>query len=176
MAAKKRPTYKGKLAKPMAALPRFGPLAQESTIKQALDMHSAEYADRMTLLFDHYEIPHGNFVALASALARDHVPGLQTMKDRPGAKIKWEPLDVARLQVALDTLMRDRNCTKAHAARILIKQEPWSSMAKTAVTLLRRGQTSHSHWYKMLSDAVRLETGKAPDEPITFADLARINW
>ena len=180
---KKRPTYKGKLARPMQPIPqqtlfaaalieraendRSGKASQHPMVKKceaALEEQWREALERMMLLFDHYGIDdHSNWVALAFALARDHVPGLRIMKDRPGAKRKWTPTDAARLQLALGKIMGERNVTKTHAARILVKQDPWSSMAKTAATLLRRAQDVDNRWVKVMEDAARFRAGERPE-------------
>jgi hypothetical protein len=172
---KERPTYKGKLARPMRPIPqpillaaalieraendKSGKASQHPLVKQraaALDEQSRETLERMMLLFDHYGIEnHSNWPALAFALARDHVPGLRIMKDRPGAKTKWTPIDGARLQIALGRIMAKRNVTMTQPARILVKQDPWSAMAKTATTLLRRAQDVDNRWVKMMKDVAR---------------------
>jgi hypothetical protein len=135
---KRHVTYSGELAKPMPAQPKFGLLATQEQINLATDAHKAEFFRRMMLLCDHYEIEAGNWIMLACLLARDHVPGLQTMRDRPGPKMKWGPYTAARAKLAIEYVTTTHSCTQLDAAKRLFRRTIWAKQSPSAPSLLRR--------------------------------------
>jgi len=148
MSTRKRlTTYKGALAKPLRPISDrayfLAALRGEARPEAAIVAQAKELSRRFNLLFDHYEIGARSktvekMTELAVRLAADHVPGLQVMKAPPGRKLKWTSDDRAQLQAALAAEMAGpTRKSKSQAAKILVKREPWSRLAKSASSLLR---------------------------------------
>jgi hypothetical protein len=106
-----------------------------------LRRQKADRDKRMQLLFEHYEIPAGQWERLAKALAGDFVPGLRIASAPPGKKIMWDRLRCSALRADLDQIREQRpGLSLTDAARIAAKKEPWRSMVSgsKAVENLRR--------------------------------------
>jgi hypothetical protein len=172
---KRKTIYQGELAKPMAARPALGLLATQEDVIAQTDAHKAEFFRRLMLLCDHYEIEQGNWIMLASLLARDYVPGLQTMRARPGPKTKWGPIDTARANLAIDKISRTQNCTQADAAQRLFRRTQWLNRASSAQSLLRRAQEADPRWIQMLDHAIRYQAKKGPEDEITLVEIEQIH-
>lgn len=139
-----------------------------------VDAREAEIERRLALLFKHYRVPRHKTMALVLAMARDWVPGFQTMRARVGAKSKWGVLDLAHLRLAADVLMAERGIGRADAARVLAKRDPWRSRGFSAETLLRRsyGRTEVVEGIAAeMAALARQKAGKEDSEPLTFDDL-----
>lgn len=192
--------YMGKLARPLHPLPELV-MVRAGMVEQNLASYTRENGDpiptsehpyiqerdrltqalvderfrRLLMLFDFYGIEDkSNFLALAFALAEHHVPGLQIMKARPGAKTKRHARDDVRIAFALGKLMEERGVKHmTKAAQLLYKQPPWSKMAPTWQTLLRRAQSAgkHSAWLELEKEYIRIACGKRPGDPLTLADI-----
>lgn len=109
------------------------------------EKHLARIAEqkqhRYDLLFEHFNTSKGDWEGLARSLAESYVPGLQVMKDRAGAKTKWDPMTVARLRVQLEEIQAEKpGRTLADAARIAAKRPAWrwAAPGKSGWETLRR--------------------------------------
>jgi len=125
--------YRGDLAKPLEPLPVLGPLAL-ATPKGVQNYfqreRQAEEFRRLGLLFEHYKLNEGDWMGLAIALTRDHVPGLRTMRGKPGAPKRWKPYQKALLRIQIEDLIRSaprRSHGVTWAAGVLANRPVWKN-------------------------------------------------
>jgi hypothetical protein len=114
---------------------------------------------KFSLLFDHYGIKNKrNTRALAWALAREHVRGLQVVgptKEKRGRKLKWDGERLEQLLSMVESVKREHPKFKdRRALKFLIKNEPYSAIW----ALPKNHKGSEDQWLETLES--RLQEAK----------------
>jgi hypothetical protein len=87
---------------------------------------TAAISELLSDLFKVHDVARGDWVGIALALARAHVPAFSMEKTRPGPKTVWLPVDRAELRVAVDELIaQGRAESVLHACNTLARKKPW---------------------------------------------------
>ncbi|EKS9889518.1 hypothetical protein BTK96_006580 [Burkholderia pyrrocinia] len=157
--------FKGSLGKPIFVKPpslfEFVD-SEEAARRKYSESISVARTEKLPLLFKHYGVQQGDFVALAMSMAVDLIPGFQveTEVKRAGPKTKWD--DVARGYLAVELeRQRQRNPRQSikAAAGHLAKREPWKSYVSGADPAERLRQeyenAKNARWTKVCRDAFR---------------------
>ena len=90
-------------------------------------------------LFKAHEVPKGNWMALALALAKAHVPGFKVVK-RAGRKTEWNISDKAEFRLDVDGIVSESGdlLPVTEAIKLACRLDAWSSktnpMTLAAVT------------------------------------------
>jgi hypothetical protein len=135
--------WKGELAKPI----RIGSIPIETTEPTDHYLQAAiesEFAEKLNLLMDHYEITDkDDFFSLALALAIDHVPGFRVVPDTPlklehgnwgavilanrGRRRAWTPERLNALIEAVEHTKKKLSISKdREALEILAQRGEWA--------------------------------------------------
>jgi hypothetical protein len=96
---------------------------------------AAEISDRVTALFRHYEVEHGNFVKLAFALAEAHVPGFRLADENISPKKRGgtPTVDYYGIGTAVLKLITEKRITKAAAYREVAKSKAFGDLSAASV-------------------------------------------
>ncbi|MFL9892420.1 hypothetical protein [Paraburkholderia sp. RL17-381-BIF-C] len=136
--------------------------SEEHAHRRYSDAANTARAEKLLLLFDHYDIPHGRFAELAMALAIDFVPGFQveTERRRVGPRTKWDDLANGYLAVEIERLIeKNPRLNVTSAAGHLAKREPWKDMVRgsnVGETLRQKYQEAKDdRWTTVCRDAYR---------------------
>jgi len=125
--------YTGALAEPIRLPPPLGMLVTaEQWVERRQQVYAQAVRDKVPLLFEHFQIPPGDWQWLALALAQTHVPGLRSVTpERRGPKRFWT-LSLIRTFVA--EMQAEMNGPKkrtiSDAANTLARRQEWKDRLK----------------------------------------------
>lgn len=125
--------YTGALAEPIRLPAPAGWLVTaEQWADRRQQLYEQAFRDKVPLLFEHFQIPPGDWQWLALALAQTHVPGLRSVTpERRGPKRFWT-LSLIRTFVA--EMQAEMNGPKkrtiSDAANTLARRQEWKDRLK----------------------------------------------
>jgi hypothetical protein len=111
----------------------------------------------------HYEVGEGDFLGLALALAKDHVPGFKVIRNAPlrlrhrtwgavihanrGRQLKWTPEELSRfLKYVEETKKKKSRSTDLEALKIIAQNGEWG----------RPTRSNLDQWVKTLQNQLAL--------------------
>lgn len=120
--------YTGTLKKPVTRK-RMGLLQGEDVYQAEAKRIADETFAKFPELFKAHDVPEGNWLALAVALAQAHVPGFKVVKP-PGRTTKWGLAEKAEFRLDVDTIIDSTGWSVVRAIRKVMRTEPWLKVAE----------------------------------------------
>lgn len=126
-------SYTGALAEPIKLpAPAGWLLSAEQWTERRNEVYWASFEKKMPLLFQHFDLLPGDWKALALALAKAHVPGLQPVTpEQRGPKRFWT---IALMQAFMTEMQAEIEGPKqrsvSDAANTLAKRQDWKQRLK----------------------------------------------
>lgn len=100
---------------------------------------SALQVEKTLLLFDHYGAERGDWMRLAICLARQFVPGLQTIGEDEGKKPKrWTPAATMALVADIEAIKQERPRNDREACRVYLKRAERPADERAVRSLITR--------------------------------------
>jgi hypothetical protein len=126
---KKKKVYGNELDEPLEPM-QIGLLAHDDDRAPKISERVKEESRRLDLLSEHYGLDQGDYFALALALAREFVPGLQDKKRGRGAPKKWGEIEMALLYADVQRTIEERQLSSTdvrEACQHLAQSPAWSA-------------------------------------------------
>jgi hypothetical protein len=157
--ARKKPSYKGKLAEPLYADDYFQPsglLADHDEVaRRGEENLSKEFNHRIDLLFDHWDIDRADWKSLAITLAIAHVPGFrrEPQRKRTGPAQIWDSTTYTELLATVERLKQEKKCNDSEACRIILKSPEFANERWNKGKGKGKGRATYSSLFSRLSEA-----------------------
>jgi hypothetical protein len=133
--------YTGSLNKAITRK-RLGGLAGEDAYKAEAMRITDEMFKKFPALFSVHGVADGDWMGLAMALAKSHVPGFRS-RNSPGRKTEWSVSDKAEFRLDVDINIASTSLSVVEAIKHVIRTQAWAT--KTASTTIG---ALEQHYYK----------------------------
>lgn len=120
--------YKGSLSKTIAQK-RIGSLAGEDAYIAEAKRTTDEMFSKLPDLFKAHQVTEGDWVALALALAKAHVPGFKVVRPA-GRRTEWGIADKAEFRLEVDAFIDKSKLSVVEAIKLVCRLDAWKE--KTA--------------------------------------------
>lgn len=108
---------------------RIGLLGGDDAVQAESNRINAEMVEKLPALFDAHGIEYGNWVRLALALAREHVPGFAVINP-PGRPTEWGLALKAEFRLDVDAIATAKGLTVIEAIKLAIRLDAWAIKTK----------------------------------------------
>ena len=147
--------YTGTLKKPITRR-RIGLLAFEDAYQAEYERVNDEMIAKLPDLFKTHDVPEGNWVALAIALAKTHVPGFKEVNPA-GRKTEWDIADKAEFRLDVDIAVMNSGNTLpvTEAIKLACRLDAWASKTKlmTLAAITKHYYTADLRFVEVGKDA-----------------------
>ena len=147
--------YTGSLSKTIAQK-RIGIFAGEDGYIAEAKRTTDEMFSKLPDLFKAHQVTEGDWVALALALAKAHVPGFKVVKPA-GRKTEWGIADKAEFRLDVDTIITNTGnvLPVTEAIKLACKLEAWASKTKpmTLAAITKHYYTANLRFVEVVKDA-----------------------
>jgi hypothetical protein len=147
--------YTDKLNKPITRK-RSGLLDGEDAYQAEAKRFADEMIAKLPDLFKAHEVPEGNWVALALALAKAHVPGFKVINPA-GRKTEWSIADKAEFKVDVDAVVVNagNNLPITEAIKLACRSKAWIAKTKpmTLTALTKHYYTADLRFVEVVKSA-----------------------
>ena len=124
--------YTGRLSKTIAQK-RIGVFSGEDVYLAEAKRTTDEMFSKLPDLFKAHQVAEGNWVALALALAKAHVPGFKVVKPA-GRRPEWDISHKAEFRLDVDTIIEKSGLKKisvVEAIKLVCRRDDWAAKTKT---------------------------------------------